>query len=151
MLTAEDIIRELHLQPHPEGGAFRETYRSSIEAKISDPRSVCTAIYFLLREHQRSEWHRVKHDEIYHFYYGSPLELLMISPQGEFTRSIFGVNLQDGERPQIIVPANYWQSACSLGDYTLYGCTVSPGFDFKDFEMSDTSQLKKIFPNLPNI
>ncbi|MBX7152320.1 cupin domain-containing protein [bacterium] len=148
MLTAEAIIRELNLQSHPEGGSFRETYRSSVEAKTTNVRSVCTAIYFLLREGQRSEWHRVKHDEIYHFYYGAPLELMMISPRGEFTRSIFGVNLENGERPQIIIPGNFWQSARSLGAFTLYGCTVSPGFDFQDFEMSDAIQLKKIFPGL---
>lgn len=148
MLTADAIIRELNLQPHPEGGAFRETYRSLIEARTADSRSVCTAIYFLLREGQKSEWHRVKHDEIYHFYYGSPLELVMISPQGELTRSVFGMDLENGERPQIVIPANFWQSARSLGAFTLYGCTVSPGFDFRDFELSDPGQLKKIFPGL---
>lgn len=147
-LSADEIISILQLQPHPEGGAFRETYRSLIPAQIRDVRSVCTAIYFLIRQSQVTSWHRVKSDEIYHFYYGAPIELSLVSPDGELTKHFLGTDVKNGERPQIMVPANHWQSACSLGTFTLIGCTVSPGFDFLDFEMIDIEKLRKLFPQL---
>ncbi|KAB2880119.1 cupin domain-containing protein [bacterium] len=147
-LSADDLISILKLQPHPEGGAFRETYRSIIPAQVRDVRSVCTAIYFLIRQSQTTAWHRVKSDEIYHFYYGAPIELALISPDGNFSKHILCTDVKSGERPQIMVPANYWQSARSLGAFTLIGCTVSPGFDFLDFEMITIEKLEKMFPQL---
>ncbi len=148
-MTAEDLIKTLHLEPHPEGGAFRETYRSALSARTERDRSVCTAIYFLLRG--RSEWHRVKHDEIYHFYFGAALELSMISPVGVFSKVILGTDFEKGERPQILIPGDYWQSATTCGVFTLIGCTVSPGFNFADFEISNTEKLKLQFSHLKNV
>lgn len=149
-MTAEDLIEILQLTPHPEGGAFRETYRSTISAKTEPERSVCTAIYFLLRQNESSEWHRVKSDELYHFYGGGPLELSLISPAGERSKVVLGMNFAKGERPQILVPSDYWQSAKTLGTFTLIGCTVSPGFDFADFEISNAEKLTAQFPHLRN-
>ncbi|MBL7993907.1 cupin domain-containing protein [bacterium] len=147
-ISADDLISILQLQPHPEGGAFRETYRSPIKAQTKNDRSVCTSIYFLIRQRQTTAWHRVKSDEIYHFYFGAPIELSLISPEGHFSKHILGTNVKNGERPQLIVSADHWQSARSLGEFTLIGCTVSPGFDFLDFEMIAIEKLTKMFPHL---
>ncbi len=142
------MIKILGLQPHPEGGAYRETYRSVILANTDLPRSVCTAIYFLIRKDHPTAWHRVRHDEIYHFYYGSPVELSMISDDGKLSKLILGTDVNNGERPQIIIPGGFWQSARTLDEFTLIGCTVSPGFDFEDFEMTDIHELHVRFPEL---
>lgn len=147
-MTADEIIRILDLQPHPEGGAFRETYRSDVRSRIAEDRCVCTAIYFLVRERQRTEWHRVKHDEIYHFYKGGPLTLSLISPEGKLEKKLLGNDLTNGERPQVLIPGGWWQSAEAADRWTLIGCTVSPGFDFSDFELSNARKLKEQFPNL---
>ncbi len=147
-MTADDIIRILELQPHPEGGAFRETYRCPSEARRDPPRSCGTSIYFLLRGGEVSRWHRVVHDEMYFFHAGHPLELSLISPVGVLSRCRLGIDLDQGNVPQLLVPARYWQSARSEGAYTLAGCTVTPGFDYHDFEMIDTEQLLKQFPHL---
>lgn len=147
-LSADDLISILKLQPHPEGGAFRETYRSHIPAQTSDERSVCTAIYFLIRRGQPTSWHRVKSDEISHYYWGAPVELSLIDTNGKLSKHILGTDVKSGERPQIIIPANEWQSARSLGEYSLFGCTVSPGFDFNDFELIETSKLQNMYPAL---
>lgn len=147
-LTAEEIIRILKLQPHPEGGAFRETYRSPVLAQTDALRSVCTAIYFLIRKGKVTAWQRVKNDEIYHFYFGAPVELSLIDSKGKLSKHILGTDVKNGERPQIIIPANDWQSARSLGEYSLFGCTVSPGFDFSDFELIETTKLQHMYPEL---
>jgi len=133
-LTADEIIKELGLEPHPEGGFFRETFRDPQEV---DGRSVGTAIYFLLKAGKPSHWHKVDAAEIWHFYAGSPLEL-RLSDGTEKARSVtLGTNLDDGERPQQVVLANEWQSAKTLGDWTLVGCTVSPGFEFSSFVLAE--------------
>jgi uncharacterized protein len=133
-LTAADIIRLLDLKPHPEGGHFRETFRDARD--IGDDRAVSTAIYFLLARGERSHWHRVDATEIWHWHAGAPLQL-EISPQaGKIESLTLGHNLTAGERPQGIVPAHAWQAAQTLGDWTLVGCTVAPGFDFKTFELA---------------
>jgi uncharacterized protein len=129
MTTAADIIRRLALQPHPEGGHYRETFR---DPRTVDGRSVGTAIYFLLAAGERSHWHRVDAAEIWHFHAGAPLAL-EIEGQGEV---ILGVDLAAGQRPQAVVPTAAWQAARSLGDWTLVGCTVAPGFEFAGFEMA---------------
>ena len=128
-MTAAEIIRLLELKPHPEGGHYRETFR--------DPRSVngraaSTAIYFLLSAGERSHWHRVEAVEVWHFHAGAPLAL-SIEGQGVVT---LGTDLAVGERPQGVVPAGKWQAAETLGDWTLVGCTVAPGFDFSGFELA---------------
>lgn len=132
-LTAADVIRLLELKPHPEGGHFRETFRDSDGA---DGRARSTAIYFLLRRGETARWHRVDAAEVWHWYAGAALEL-RLSGGGEETQVLLlGPGLAGGERPQAVVPAGAWQSARSLGDWTLAGCTVAPGFEFAGFEMA---------------
>jgi predicted cupin superfamily sugar epimerase len=132
---AADIIRLLDLRPHPEGGHFRETFRDKRAA--SDGRAASTAIYFLLARGERSHWHRVDATEVWHWYAGSPLALeTAATGAGPSTRTTLGPDLGAGERPQAVVPAHAWQAAESLGDWTLAGCTVAPGFEFSGFEMA---------------
>jgi uncharacterized protein len=130
--SADDIIRLLALKPHPEGGHFRETFRDSHRV---DGRAASTAIYFLLARGERSQWHRIDAAETWHFYAGAPL-LLDIAEDGRCERLRLGTDLAAGERPQAVVPARAWQAAASLGDWTLCGCTVAPGFEFSGFELA---------------
>jgi len=129
---AERIIERLGLQPHPEGGYFRETFR---DPRQINGRAASTAIYFLLKEGEVSHWHRVDATEVWHYYAGAPLAL---STAGEPDAGtvILGNALEQGERPQAAVPANVWQSARTLGEWTLVGCTVAPGFEFAAFELA---------------
>lgn len=132
-LSAKNIIDALGLAPHPEGGWYRETWRA--DAKPSR-RASGTVIYFLLERGQRSHWHRVDATEVWHYYAGAPLRL-ELSEEGETVRTLtLGADLGAGQRPQAIVPENCWQAAESLGDWTLAGCTVSPGFEFDGFELA---------------
>lgn len=132
-LTAAAVIARLDLKPHPEGGHFRETFRDPAGAS---GRAASTAIYFLLARGERSHWHRIDAAEVWHFYAGAPLELKIAGDQT--TRTIrLGSDLAAGEQPQAVVPAHGWQSAQSLGDWTLVGCTVAPGFDFAQFELAE--------------
>jgi uncharacterized protein len=132
-LTADEVIRLLELKPHPEGGHFRESFRDT-RADASG-RAVSTAIYFLLARGERSHWHRVDATEVWHFYAGSPLALY-IADAKQSTLLRLGPDLVAGERPQAIVPAGGWQAAETLGDWTLVGCTVAPGFEFSGFELA---------------
>ena len=132
-LTAADVIRLLDLEPHPEGGYFRETYR---DPRGVDGRAASTAIYFLLARGERSHWHRVDAAEIWHWHAGAPLELEIATASGVRERIRLGADLSAGERPQGIVPAHAWQAARSLGDWTLVGCTVAPAFEFAKFELA---------------
>jgi predicted cupin superfamily sugar epimerase len=132
-LTAEEIIDMLALAPHPEGGHYRETWRA--EAAESE-RAAGSAIYYLLRAGERSHWHRVDAAEIWHYYAGAGLRLSVRSESGKTEEIRLGGDLAAGERPQVIVPKGAWQSAVSLGAWTLVGCTVSPAFEFANFEMA---------------
>jgi predicted cupin superfamily sugar epimerase len=132
-LTARDVIRLLDLKPHPEGGHFREMFRDT--RLVDNSRAASTAIYFLLARGERSHWHRVDAVEIWHFYAGAPLQL-EIAEEGRRERIALGAHLAAGERPQGIVPAHAWQAARSLGDWTLVGCSVAPGFEFAKFELA---------------
>jgi predicted cupin superfamily sugar epimerase len=134
MLSAADIIRLLDLKPHPEGGHFRETFRDP--QTIDGRRAASTAIYFLLARGERSHWHRVDAVEVWHYHAGAPLALDVASADGATMRTILGPDLAAGERPQAVVPAHDWQAAVSLGDWTLVGCTVAPGFEFAGFELA---------------
>ncbi|NIK48646.1 hypothetical protein FHS46_002963 [Variibacter gotjawalensis] len=122
------------MKPHPEGGHFRETFRDA--AALTSGRAASTAIYFLLARGERSRWHRVDAAEAWHYYAGAPLAL-RYEENGALTRAVLGNDLAAGERPQAVVPAHAWQDAESLGDWTLVGCTVAPGFDFAGFEMAE--------------
>jgi predicted cupin superfamily sugar epimerase len=131
-ISADRIIAELDLKPHPEGGWYRETFR---DGPGPDGRARSTAIYFLLRAGERSHWHRVDAVETWHWHAGAPLELA-IGEGGGVGRLVLGPELHAGQRPQGIVPAGAWQAARSLGDWTLVGCTVAPGFEFSGFELA---------------
>jgi uncharacterized protein len=133
-LTAEAVIRLLDLKPHPEGGHFRETFRDP--RQVDGGRAASTAIYFLLARGERSHWHRVDAVEIWHWHAGAPLKLEIAREPGRVERLVLGSDIADGQAPQAIVPVQAWQAALSLGDWTLCGCTVAPGFDFKGFELA---------------
>ena len=136
-MTADDIISLLKLEPHPEGGHFRETFRDAAHKG----RAASTAIYYLLKAGETSHWHRVDASEVWHFYAGDPLELSLSADDVAIERQVLGTNLLQGERPQIVVPARVWQSAKPLGAFTLVGCTVAPGFEFTGFEMAKRDWL----------
>ncbi len=135
---AADLLASLRLAPHPEGGYFREVYRSPSSVKPTDgrpERSALTTIYFLLTAGEVSRWHRVASDEVWHHYEGAPLELFTADPGFEaIARHVLGP-AGDAARPVHTVVADDWQAARSTGAYTLVGCTVGPGFDFADFQM----------------
>ncbi len=131
--TAAEIIAQLDLKPHPEGGHFRETFRD--DQRVDGGRAASTAIYFLLAYGERSHWHRVDAAEVWHYYAGSTLKLQIKDENGLHGINL-GADLRAGEFPQAVVPAHAWQSAETTGDWTLVGCTVAPGFDFSKFELA---------------
>ena len=134
---AKDLITEFSLEPHPEGGYFREIFRSADKVQPFDARSArsaLTTIHFLLVKGQHSRWHRVASDEAWHFYEGDPLELYWIDGREDIHREMLGTGAAN-TRPAFVVPAGRWQAAKPLGEYSFVGCTVGPGFDFQDFEM----------------
>ncbi len=132
MTHAKTLIDALGLEPHPEGGFFRETWRAE-----GDGRAAGTAIYFLLEGGQINRWHKVDAAEIWHFYAGDPLLLRMSgTDEGPAERHLLGVDLASGARPQVIIPPGWWQRAECMGVFTLVGCTVSPGFEFDRFELA---------------
>jgi hypothetical protein len=135
VLTAADVIRLLDLEPHPEGGHFRETFRDT--RRLAGGRAASTAIYFLLARGERSHWHRLDAAEAWHWHAGAPLILeLAAHDHGPVTRVTLGPDLAAAQRPQAIVPARVWQAAASLGEWTLAGCTMAPGFEFAGFELA---------------
>jgi hypothetical protein len=133
-MQVRTLIDKLALEPHPEGGTFREIHRASERVQTSrGVRSAITAIYYLLERNQVSRWHVVQSDEIWHFYEGSPLELLGYDPtKRALTRHVLGNTTHDHERVAVI-RSGVWQAARSLGDFSLVGCSVGPGFEFEDF------------------
>jgi predicted cupin superfamily sugar epimerase len=132
--TAAAIIARLGLQPHPEGGWYRETWRAGAP---DGARESASAIHFLLEAHQRSHWHRVDAAELWFWHAGAPLAL-SIAPDdvGPVTRTVLGGDVLAGEAPQALVPAGWWQAAAPFGGWTLVSCTVSPGFRFAGFELA---------------
>ncbi|QLF68592.1 cupin domain-containing protein [Peteryoungia desertarenae] len=132
-MNAAEIIKTLGMQRHPEGGWYVETYRD----EEGGSRGHSTAIYYLLEAGERSHWHKVKDaSEVWHYYAGAPLALHASADGKIVTRHVLGPDLAKGERPQVVIRADEWQSAESLGDFTLVGCTVAPGFSFDAFEMA---------------
>ncbi len=127
MSEADRLIELLGLKPHPEGGYFRETFKDT----NGEGRAFSTAIYFLLKANEVSRWHRVDAAEVWHFYRGAPLELRIGKDS-----YVLGADIDAAQVPQLVVPPNIWQAARSLGDYTLVGCTVAPGFEFSKFELA---------------
>lgn len=161
------LIKELNLKPHPEGGYFKEIYRSSgeinsesLDSRYVGNRNYATSIYFLLTSDTFSAFHKINQDEIWHFYDGSPIKIHMISETGDYSNVIVGKNLKQGEKLQFVVPGGYWFAANVINnnDYSLVGCTVSPGFDFKDFQLADRNEFiakfpkhKEVITNLTNV
>ncbi len=157
MKTAKEVIQKLDLKPLPEeGGYYRETYRSEkIDAPArllgidtDEPRVMSTAIYYLIIPESFSALHRIKSEEIFHFYAGDPVEMIQINKQGVLSRCVLGADIFKGEVPQVVVPRGDWQALrLPKGSaWSLMGTTVSPGFEFADFEVGDREQLLKDFP-----
>lgn len=152
---AAELIRHLDLKSHPEGGFYRETWRSSLNVAVDQRpnRSALTTIYFLLAAGSFSAWHRVRSDEVWHWYEGEPLELLLASPDATAIRRHRLGPVATGIEPAVTVPADWWQAARPMGAYALCGCTVAPGFEFEDFtflrdQPDTTSALRKAAPEL---
>ncbi len=160
MNSIETIVKQLDLKPHPEGGFFKETYRSigiikgeSLDAGYNGSRNYSTCIYFLLTSDNFSAFHRIKQDEIWHFYDGSPIRLHMITESGRYSEQIIGKDITKGELPQYVVPGGYWfaSEVVDKESYALTGCTVSPGFSFEDFELKPKKELTALFPSHANV
>tara|TARA_R110000787_G_scaffold16622_76_gene52204 strand:+ start:53744 stop:54172 length:429 start_codon:yes stop_codon:yes gene_type:complete len=133
-MTPERLIKQLGLQPHPEGGHYREIFRSSV--LVDEKRAASTSIYYLLQAGEVSHWHRIDADECWHHYAGSPL-ILSLSDDGTATRDmILGTAFERGEEAFAVAPKGVWQSAKTMGDWSLVGCSVAPGFQFGGFEMA---------------
>ena len=150
ILTAKAWVEKLQLEPHPEGGYFRQTYRSdfiipreALPLGFSGPRALSTAIYFLLEGHNFSAFHRLQSDELWHFYAGAPLWVHVIDPAGNYSRIVLGSDPEAGQALQAVVPAGNWFAShvADWSSFALAGCTVAPGFDFKDFEMGNRKEL----------
>lgn len=153
-MTPQEIVTQLTLNPHPEGGFYKETYRCGTKScfkGFDGERNVATGIYYLLEKGDFSALHRIKSDETWHFYLGEPLELVEITPEGKLIKTLIGNDLMAGETPQYTVKAGNWFGSRSSGLLSLVGCTVYPGFDFQDFEMGDRLDLVKQFPHLETI
>ncbi|MCB0413373.1 MAG: cupin domain-containing protein [Bdellovibrionales bacterium] len=157
MATAEDVIRIMDLKPLPEeGGYYRETYRSNYGRNTAQTfgtggaseRDLSTAIYYLVSEGSFSAIHRITSDEIFHFYSGDPIEMLQIDENGKMTITIMGSDVLNGEVPQVVVPRGVWQALRLVdgGKWALLGTTVSPGFEFEDFEVGTRKQMLEAFP-----
>jgi predicted cupin superfamily sugar epimerase len=155
MTDAAAWIAGLHLQPHPEGGFYGETYRcheiiarDHLPARFGGDRAVSTAIYYLLRSSDRSALHRIKSDEGWHFYDGSALTIHVLDAEGSYSTIRLGRNLAAGEVPQAVVRAGdyFGATVTEPSSYSLVGCTVAPGFDFADFEMPSRQELLRRFP-----
>jgi uncharacterized protein len=152
-MTAQYYIEHLQLQPHPEGGYYKETYRSKgniasacLPEYISGQRSYSTAIYFLLQQGDFSAFHRIKSDECWHFYDGGTLLVHVLHKNGEYNCIRLGKNIHEGEVFQYVVSAGAWFASEPASFFTLVGCTVAPGFDFADFEMAKSENLVQQFP-----
>ncbi len=156
----DKIVRTLEMNPHPEGGFYKETYRSKgiipeniLGSSFSGKRNYCTAIYFLLTSDNFSAFHKIKQDEIWHYYQGSSLYVHVIDHNGKYKRYEVGINLDEGALPQLVVPAGYWfaSSVKDANSYSLVGCTVSPGFDFEDFELAERKSLVQEYPKYTEV
>lgn len=154
-MTAEQLIDHLHLQPHPEGGFYKEVYRSEgmiaercLQPTFDGSRHFATSIYYLLQSGDFSAFHRIRSDEIWHFYAGGNLSLHLIDQQGNYQQYTLGNTPENGAQFQVVMPAGVWFAAepATGTAFTLAGCTVSPGFDFRDFEMADKRKLQEQYP-----
>jgi uncharacterized protein len=158
-MTADEIIRLLHLQPHPkEDGFFAETYRAAesisweaLPPRYDGSRPHSTAIYFLLKAGGFSEMHRLRSDEVFHFYDGAPAQILLLHSDGHGELQTLGRDWHAGERPQIVVPRHTWQGLRTTGEYTLMGTTVAPAFQYSDFESGQREKLTADYPQFADL
>lgn len=150
-LTPEQVVQALSLGPHPEGIFFRETYRSAARFQPSaypGTRPYSTSIYFLMTPSSPSAVHRVRSDEVWHWYGGAPVQALLIYEDGRVATPVLGMDLAGGQRPQLVIPAGTWQGGIVLGvTWSLLGATVSPGFQFEDFELGNPVELAERHPD----
>lgn len=155
MLTAQQLITKYRLKPHPEGGHFLETYRSSellttdkLPPRFTGQRCFSTAIYFLLEAEQFSAFHRIKADELWHFYAGAGLHIYVLHPDGKGEILKLGNDIDNGYSFQLVVPAGAWFASkpAAQGAFSFVGCTVAPGFDFADFELAEKERLLRDYP-----
>jgi predicted cupin superfamily sugar epimerase len=161
LINAEQIIALLHLEPHPrEGGYFREIYRckesvpaDSLPPRYGGTRSFSTAIYYLLTPDTISSMHRIKSDEVFHFYLGDPVEMLQLHSDGTGTTVTLGTDIMAGMQPQVVVPMNTWQGAKLKqgGNFALLGNTVAPGFDYSDYEDGTREELSSSYPQFRSL
>ncbi len=148
-MDARSLADLLELVPHPEGGFYRETYRGALSVPAhGGERAVSTAIYFLLTGGNFSAFHRIRSDELWHYYGGDPVCVRLLHADGRLEERLVGMDIAAGQRPQVVVPANCWFAASVVkpDGWTLVGCTVAPGFDFSDFELADRTVLSNQFP-----
>lgn len=157
MYSAEEVIKKLSLVPlEGEGGYFRQTFKDPLPVTFThssdqrNQRSASTAIYYLMTQDQFSALHRLPQTEVFHFYLGSPIEMVQIDSQGNLRRLCLGQEISKGQQVQVVVEKNTWQGARLLsgGDWALIGATVSPGFEFEDMELASRSDLISLYPNL---
>lgn len=155
MSKAEQIIQQFGLQPHPEGGWYRQTYKSkemiaadALPERFRGDRAFSTAIYFLLEKGNFSAFHKIKSDECWHFYAGDPLLIYVIQQNGDLDITTMGNDLKKSQQVQFVVPANCWFASrpAANSEFCFVGCTVSPGFEFADFELSDAKELTSLYP-----
>ena len=154
-MNAQYYIEKLGLLKHPEGGFYSENYRSeeklekeALPQRYSSARAFGTSIYFLLTTDSVSNFHRLNSDEIWHFHVGGTACIHMLSPEGKLVSKTIGQDLEKGESLQVVIPKHHWFAAEIIqGDFILVGCTVSPGFEFEDFELADRSALASAYPN----
>ncbi|MFM6926026.1 MAG: cupin domain-containing protein [Ferruginibacter sp.] len=158
--TVKQLIEKFELLPHPEGGYFKETYRSAetipasaLAEKLSGDRTFSTAIYFLLEAGDFSAFHKIKSDECWHFYAGDTLLVHVIHADGNLETIRLGNNFLSGDRFQFVVPANCWFASepAPGSSFSFVGCTVAPGFDFEDFELAKAEELVKMYPDHASI
>ncbi|WP_460219110.1 cupin domain-containing protein [Psychroserpens sp. MEBiC05023] len=160
MSSLEILIKTLELLPHPEGGYFKETYRSEgiistscLPSTFKTERNYSTGIYYLLKSEDFSAFHKINQDEMWHFYLGDAIELHMISEEGIHSKVYIGNDIAQGQVLQFVVPKHYWFAAkvSKPNSYALLGCTVAPGFDFKDFTLATRGALIETFPQHKDI
>jgi len=160
MITAAQLIQQYNLQPHPEGGWYKETYRNketipslALPERFGGDRNFSTAIYFLLEQGNFSAFHKIKSDECWHFYAGDTLQVYVLQDDGKLEIIQLGSDILNGELFQYVVPANCWFASrpAPESDFCFVGCTVAPGFDFADFEMAKAEELIALYPQYANV
>lgn len=151
-MNKESLIKKFDMKAHPEGGYYVETYRSELCVNtVRGQRSASTAIYFLITKDSISHLHKLSSDEGWHFHAGDPLKVIEIDKEGKLKETTMGTDIANGQVMQHFVPAGHWFASTSMGEYSFVGCTVSPGFEFEDFEMAKKKIMIKEHPHLKKV